>query len=101
MDYQLDEFVRPALLFAFAIVGLILAGLVESRLESRHAEELGRLGGGRVLVPPSRDSLSKGLRWVRFTSVGHFRLSDAVLSFLCVLLTVAQAALLILLLGIL
>ena len=99
MDYHLDEFVRPALLFAFAIVGLILSGLVESRVESRHAEELGRLGGGRVLVPPSRDSFSKGLRWMRFTSVGHFRLSDTALSLLCVLLTVAQAAFLGLLLG--
>ncbi|MCR9074315.1 MAG: hypothetical protein NXI18_21905 [Alphaproteobacteria bacterium] len=92
MNYHLDEIGRPLIFFVLVFAGLALMGLVESRVEARHPEELERLGGGRVVVVPASDSFSKGLRWLRFTGVDHFRLGDPVLSVLCVATTVVQVA---------
>ena len=74
-----------AILFGAIVVGYVLAGAIDARLQRRHPAwhaELGTLIDSR---PLNRDTFPRLLRWLSFLSLHHFRLRDPVLSVLCFL----------------
>ncbi len=93
------ELLNPIILFALVFFGLALRGLLEVRLERRHADVLHDLGGGLILVPPAAPSGRREWAWAKFMTWKHFRVRDPVLSTLCLLGSSAHLLIILMMVG--
>ncbi|MBK7952002.1 MAG: hypothetical protein IPK00_25425 [Deltaproteobacteria bacterium] len=65
------ELLNPIIIFALVFFGLAVRGLLEARLERRHADVLKDLGGGLILVPPAAPSGRREWAWAKFMAWKH------------------------------
>ena len=72
-----------AIIFVVLIVGYVLSGAIDARLQLKHADTHESLGAAVDSRPLNRDSILHFFRWWRFLTYEHFRLQDRLLSVLC------------------
>ena len=76
------------------ILGLVVRGFVNARIELRHPEVKRALGDLDFVGSEQLEGWRHGLRWLRFTCFDHFAVGDLLLSSLCMLETLVGISLL-------